>query len=157
LINDLLNPDMKRIYSRYLVFLVFLAVISAFPACDKNKDHDEIPFAYVNFRIYPNSTFYWRLNSPQGWEYITAEKPSRGIIVYRLSMTEFMAYERTCPHDPLVAESKIEVEASSITAACPVCESKYILLDGTPFQGPARRPLKQYRTNYDGNSLHIFN
>lgn len=126
-------------------------------SCEKNNDYDEIPFAHVDFRIYPNSTMYWRLNSPGGWEKVTANDPSRGIIIYRVSENEFMAYERTCPYDPFEPEAKIDGEYFGLTVACPSCGSEYILLDGTPFERPATRPLKQYRTTYDGNSLHVFN
>jgi len=148
---------MSRIIPKYLFLISFFVSIILMPSCDKNKDYDEIPFAYVNFRIYPNSTMYWRLNSPNGWEKVAANDPSRGIIVYRLSENEFMAYERTCPYDPLDPEAIIDGEDFSITVACPTCGSEYILLDGTPFKGPAKRPLKQYHTSYDGNSLHVFN
>lgn len=141
---------------RYIPF-GFLLSLMLVPSCGKDKDYDEIPFAHVNIYINPNSTFYYELNNQGGWIYLVAEKPSRGILVYRVSQNEFMAYERTCPYDPLEPDARIEVEASHITTACPVCESKFILLDGTPFDGPARRPLKQYRTSYNGNMLHIYN
>ena len=148
---------MVRKLLHFFLPAVLLMLSLAFPSCDKDKDHDEIPFAYVNFHINPNSTFYWRINSPGGWEYLTAEEPSRGIIVYRETLEEFKAYERTCPHDPFEPDSRIEVEPSAITAICPVCGTKYILLDGTRFEGPGKRPLKQYRTSYNGSILHIFN
>lgn len=139
-----------------LPFSLWLILILV-PSCAKDKDYDEIPFAHVNIYINPNSTFYFELNNQGGWIYLVAEQPSRGILVYRVSQNEFMAYERTCPYDPFEPDARIEVEASNITCACPVCESKFILLDGTPFDGPARRPLKQYRTSYNGNILHIYN
>lgn len=148
---------MRRINFKYLFLISFFNSIILMPSCDKNKDYDEIPFAFVNFRINPNSSFYWRLNSTNGWEKVTADDPSRGIIIYRLSENEFMAYERTCPYDPFEPEARINGEDFAITVACPTCASEYILLDGTPFKGPARRPLKQYNTSYNGNSLHVFN
>ncbi len=126
-------------------------------ACDKDKDHPQIPYAYVDIYIKPNSTEYLELNPVGGWVYLTAQYPSRGILVYRVSMDEFMAYERTCPHDPDKDCARIQVESSGTTAVDSCCMSRYIMHDGSPFQGPSRRPLKQYRTNYDGITLHIFN
>lgn len=148
---------MGKTYLRHIITTMALLGIVISPGCDKDKDYDEIPFAIVNFTIDPNSTFYWEINSPGGWIYLVADTPSRGIIVYRVSLDEFKAYERTCSHDPYEPDARIEVEPSSITAACPSCESKFILLDGTPFEGPAKRPLKQYRTSYNGYLLQIYN
>ncbi|MDP2422752.1 MAG: Rieske 2Fe-2S domain-containing protein [Bacteroidales bacterium] len=137
------------------IVLIALMVL-ALPSCDKD-DENEIPFTPTNIYIDPNSTINWELNSPGGWIYLSNTAPSKGIIVYRSSMDDFMAFERTCSHDPREPAARVVVESSSITAACPVCSSKFILLDGSPFSGPARRPLKQYRTSYNGATLHIFN
>jgi nitrite reductase/ring-hydroxylating ferredoxin subunit len=100
---------------------------------------------------------YSELNIVGGWVYLTAEQPSRGIIVYRFSMDEFRAYERTCPYDPDHAAARVEVEATDVTAVDSLCGSKFLLTDGQPFKGPATLPLKQYQTYYDGNTLHIYN
>ncbi len=131
-------------------------MLAAFVACN-GDDEDEIPYAIVNFNINPNSTQYWELNTPGGWIYLIGNAPSRGIIVYRANANDFMAFERTCPYDPGVPNARVAVESSSITARCPECSSKFILLDGSPFAGPARRPLRQYRTSYNGATLHIYN
>ncbi len=150
---------MRRSFKHILSFAAVLLMLLVTPGCDKD-DHDEIPFAYVNFFIYPNSTLYWELNSMGGWIYLTAEKPSRGVLVYRNTPDEFVAFERTCPYDPFEPDARIAVEPSGITVACPSCNSKYIILDGTPFEGPAKdksRRLKQYRTIYNGNTLQITN
>lgn len=109
----------------------------------------------MNFFIDPNSTEYLDLNAPGGWVYVTGGY--RGILIYRLTITEFLAYERTCPYDPEIPEARVEVEESEVTCACPVCGSKYILLDGSPFEGPSPYLLKQYRTTYDGSLLYIEN
>jgi hypothetical protein len=148
---------MKFLGLKLSFVLVLLLGITFFQSCDKEKDYEEIPYAVVNFRIYPNSTIYWELNSPGGWVYLIANYPSKGVLVYRISLEEFVAFERTCPYDPYELEAQIEVEPSGITAACPSCGTKYILLDGTRFEGPGSRPLKKYRNTYDGNTLHIFN
>lgn len=137
-------------------FLWLIAIVVPISSCEP-ENNGEFPLAYVNIFINPNSTLYHELNTPGGWLYLTAAQPSRGILVYRMNMDEFRAYERTCPYDFHDPGARISVEASGITAACPVCGSKFILLDGTPFEGPATRSLRQYRTSYDGNTLHIFN
>ena len=110
------------------------------------KDKDEIPSVSVNILIDPNSTQYLELNAPGGYLYLTGGV--RGIIVYRLSQNEFMAYERDCPYQPSNSCALVEVEASGLT---------FIITDGSVIKGPANRSLKYYNNTYDGNMLHIYN
>ena len=123
--------------------------------CSKQEIKNEIPVVPVNFVIYPNSTEYLELNGPGGSVPVTGGY--RGIIIYRISMTDFVAFERACPNDWQQSTARIEVETSGTTAVCPSCKSKFILLDGSVFQGVSHYPLKQYQTQYDGNQLHVYN
>lgn len=139
---------------RYLGLILLSVFIT--PACSKKENAPPvIPDVYVNFFINPNSTEYLELNSPGGW--VTVTGGYRGILIYRLAVEQFLAYERTCPYDPSESQARIEVEESGVTCRCPVCGSGYILLDGSPFEGPSVYPLKQYRTTYDGALLYVYN
>lgn len=136
-------------------FIIPFIVLLGITACSKEKNSNEIPVVAVNFVITPNSTEYLELNGVGGW--VTVTGGYRGIIIYRKSITEFMAFERACPFDWEQTNARVEVEVSGLTAICPSCKSKFILLDGTPFEGPSNYPLKPYQTQYDGNLLYIFN
>ncbi|MFC2101601.1 hypothetical protein ACFLS7_01250 [Bacteroidota bacterium] len=135
-------------------WLIFLSVL-AFSSCKKESPQPVIPEVYVNFFISPNSTEFLELNAPGGW--VTVTGGYRGILIYRLTMDEFLAYERTCPWDPFEEGARIDVDESGTTSMCPVCGSKYIVLDGSPFEGPSTYLLKPYHTNYDGNLLFVYN
>jgi nitrite reductase/ring-hydroxylating ferredoxin subunit len=140
--------------------LYILIPVAIFLFCYGCKKEDtttqpDIPQVAVNIVINPNSTMYLNLNAVGGWEYLTGGY--KGILVYRLSTDQFMAFERTCPYDPAVLDARINVDTSGITCYCPVCKSKFIIIDGTPYEGPSKWPLKQYQTNYDGQYLYIFN
>jgi hypothetical protein len=137
------------------LLMTVLIVLFVITGCSKEEKRNDIPVVAVNFFIYPNSTEYLELNGVGGWVNLTGGY--RGIIVYRKSITEFMAFERACPYDWELIDARVDVDPSGLTAACPSCQSKFILLDGTPFQGPTHYPLKQYQTQYDGNLLYIFN
>jgi len=139
-------------YSYLSVILLFLLFVAG---CKKEDPQPQIPEVYVNFFINPNSTEYLELNAPGGWVYVTGGY--RGILLYRLTMSEFLAFERTCPYDPEHSGARVEVEESGATCVCPVCSSKYILLDGSPFEGPSPYLMKQYRTTYDGTLLYVYN
>jgi len=125
------------------------------PACQKEEQAEEIPYVYVNFSLNPNGTQYIHLNSVNGWETVTGGY--NGILIFRKTLNEFTAFERACPYDPLVEGAQVRVDDSGITCTCPVCGSKFIMTDGTPFDGPSHYPLKQYRTVYDGALLYVSN
>ena len=137
---------------KFALFSAFL-LLSVFAGCDKENDEMNIPYIYVNFQIYPNTLDF----IPEtGYVYVTGGY--KGIIIYRPFADQFMAYERACSHDPLVEGARVQVESSGIIAVDSVCGSRFLLTDGTPLKGgPANRPLKQYRTSYDGYTLRVMN
>jgi nitrite reductase/ring-hydroxylating ferredoxin subunit len=138
-----------------LLFICFIFLFSQ-SNCKKDKSQQtDIPVVPVNISLNPNSTEYINLNPVNGWETITGGYS--GIIVCRKSVNDFVAFERACPYDWNISTSRLVVNASGITAACPNCKSKFILTDGTPYEGPSRYTLKQYQTSYDGFLLYIFN
>jgi len=137
------------------LLLIGLLLFSFLPQCKKEKQQNEIPTVAVSIALDPNSTEYIRLNTVNGWEYITGGY--RGIIVYRASTNGFMAYERACPYDWNQTSSRISVDSSGITTVCPSCKSKFILTDGSPYSGPSPYPMKQYQTSYNGTTLFIYN
>ena len=132
--------------------MIFLAFAYG---CEKEENPNEIPVVAVNFVINPNGTEYIELNPVNGW--VTVTGGYRGIIIFRKSLNEFMAFERACPYDWQETDARIEVDPSGITAMCPHCKSNFILLDGSPFEGPTTYPLKQYQTSYDGSLLFVSN
>ena len=134
-----------------LMFILFLL----FPQCKKENQQNEIPTVAVSISIDPNSTEFIRLNSVNGWEYLTGGY--RGIIVFRSSTNGFMAFERACPYDWNSNTTRIVVDSSGITTVCPTCKSKFILLNGAPYAGPSPYSMKQYQTTYNGTTLYIYN
>ena len=139
----------------FIPFIICSIIFFGLTACSKEENKNEIPVVSVNFVITPNSTEYLELNAVGGW--VTVTGGYRGIIIYRKSSSEFMAFERACPYDWQETDARVDIEASGLTVVCPSCQSKFILIDGTPFEGPSHYPLKQYQTQYDGNLLYISN
>jgi len=81
---------------------------------------------------------------------------TKGIIIYRKSTTEFTASERNCTYDPNASCSIVEV-LSGISAIDSCCTSRFSIFDGSVINGPATKPLYQYRTLFDGNALRVYN
>ncbi|HNY03040.1 MAG TPA: hypothetical protein PKG48_10655 [Bacteroidales bacterium] len=148
---------MKKYAARFSV-RVLLTICSGLifiSSCKKDAQSPDIPYVYVNFSLDPNGTQYINLNAVNGWETVTGGY--NGILLFRKSVEEFMAFERACPYDPRKEGAQVRVDDSGITCTCPVCGSRFIMTDGTPFAGPSRYPLKQYTTMYDGSLLYVTN
>jgi nitrite reductase/ring-hydroxylating ferredoxin subunit len=139
----------------FTILILGLMLLLYISGCSKEENKNEIPVVGVSFVIDPNSTEYLELNGVGGWVNLTGGY--KGIIVYRKSSSEFMAYERACPYDWEVPEARVEVDPSGLFAACPSCKSKFILIDGSAFEGPTHYPLKQYQTQFDGTLLYVTN
>jgi nitrite reductase/ring-hydroxylating ferredoxin subunit len=154
-----INAFMFRGRNSIVLFFICLTLVLSQATCKKSETQTEtqsqIPVVPVSISLNPNSTEYIHLNPVNGWETITGGY--KGIVVFRVSATEFTAFERACPYDWSVTTARLTVDAGGTTATCPSCKSRFILIDGTPFAGPSHFPLKQYQTTYDGYLLYIFN
>ncbi len=125
--------------------------------CGKENPVDElIPYVMVNFTINPYSIEFNNLNIIGNYAYVTGGY--RGIIIYHATPNEYKAFERTSPVNfPNDFDCRVSVDESGLIAVDKCSNSKYILLDGTPFEGPAVLPLKQYHAQFDGTYLHVYN
>lgn len=135
-----------------LGFLLLCLVAVAFSSCS-----DEYPdYAYVNFYIDPESSEYYNLNyGHRGWEYF--EGGARGVVVFRKSWDEFIAFERTCVAKNCYGRLQVD-ETNNVLLYCPKCGSQYIYYDGSPLEGSAaKRLLYTYCTYFDGLYLWVNN
>lgn len=133
------------------IFLVITLFVLMVAGC-KNDSRSDIPYVYVNLQLYPNSLDFIAVG---GYKYVNAGY--KGIVIYRMLPEQFMVYERCCPYDPENVNARINVDASGSTCVDSVCNSKFILYDGTPYEGPSPYPLMQYKYSYDGEVLLIYN
>ena len=136
--------------------LRFLAILLLFIcSCKKEKNLSGIPLVTVDIYIYSNDPAFVDVSIPGGWEYINGG--SRGILLYRLTTDEFMAFDRHCTYEPSNTCARVFVDATNIMAVDTCCGSEFLITDGSVIKNPASFPLKQYRTDFDGSVLHIFN
>jgi hypothetical protein len=126
-------------------------------SCDPNLVDDPIPI--VNFDdLVINLSFpdYIELNREGGYKDVSDLGGGvRGIVLYRISSTAFVAYEKNCSYTPNEACATVEVHSSGLFMIDPCCASSFNFSDGLPTGGPAWRPLRQYRTQFNGNVLTI--
>lgn len=137
-----------------VLFLSFaLAIVVLSSSC--KKEPQGVPYTYVNATIYTSDPQYVQLQSIGGWLYLTGGY--RGLLVYRKSQTEFMAYDRACPYKPEDSNELLKVDTSNIIVTDSHCGSKFLITDGSTLQGPSSLPMKAYATSFDGATLRIAN
>lgn len=145
----LVQKNTVRFFLQIIIFVLILVQCK-----DENNDPgSEIPNVYVNFYLQPDGIDFIPMGN---WKYYNDEG-YRGIIIYRVDQISFNAYERTCPYDAQKDCARVEVDNSAILMVDSCCMSYYSILDGMPAGGPTTLPLKQYFTEYDGSTLHVYN
>ncbi|MDZ7738309.1 MAG: hypothetical protein U5K32_04385 [Bacteroidales bacterium] len=153
--------------SKLSIFLLICIVSLSLSSCNKQKN-DVIPDVTVDFYIDLTDPVFFDLNAignhvlvnynTNNLGYKASGYDNNGIIIYRSQTDEFIALDRTCPHDYVLDGSSIAVNVDGIYAECPVCKSTYALPSfGTPTSGPSKYPLKMYRTNFNGQFVHVTN
>jgi nitrite reductase/ring-hydroxylating ferredoxin subunit len=142
---------MNKVFKYFLLSAVTW-LPGTFSSCKKDKE--TVPYVYTDLYLYTTDPAFSPLNATGGYAYLAGG--SRGIVIYRKSQNEFMAYDRHCTYK--VADGNtVMVDASGLIAADAACGSKFLLTDGSANQGPAINPLKQFQTAFDGTVLHIYN
>lgn len=136
-------------------FLFGLAlVVTASTAC-KKEERGGVPYALVDIQFNVNNPAYVDIQVPGGWVYISGG--SRGIIVYRKTMDEFVALDRHCTYQPENV-CQVHVDDTQVMARDTVCcGSAFLIVDGSVTQGPAALALKSYNTTFNGSILRIYN
>jgi Rieske Fe-S protein len=146
-LNLYLPEKMKKLIS----ILLLSALINS---CKKDNNNyvENVP---VDIYMYTNNPSFVNVSVVGGWVYITGGV--RGILLYRKSNTEFMAYDRNCTYQSNQPCATVVVDNTNIVATDTCCGSRFSIYDGSVFQGPAAVPLKAYNTSFDGNVLHVYN
>jgi hypothetical protein len=127
-------------------------------ACNKqtqNTSQNPVPSVPVNLSFYPNDPAYFKIQTIGGWMYV--DGGINGLVLYRLSNEQFLAFERTSTQLPDNPAAKAFVQKDNFTLRDTVSGSEWRIIDGIVTKNPATWPLRQYGTNYDGNLLKIIN
>lgn len=137
-------------------FILLIIGLAATVGCTKNKNH---PVPSIPFDITINLSLpsYSALMGVSGWAYVNGG--SKGIIVYRRGIDDFVAFDRHSPADPLgECEYPLFPDNDNFLQLNDTCSgATFSLYDGSPISG-SEFGLRQYQTMWDGNqSLRIFN
>ncbi|MFM7488268.1 MAG: hypothetical protein ACKO13_15255 [Cytophagales bacterium] len=130
--------------SKHLVLAFFVLVILFFEAQELAA---QASFPPININLqYPQ---FQRLKLDGGYVYVN-EGGMSGIILYRESETNYIAYERRCSVED---DAPVIVDGSGLFMKG--CDSTFSFSDGYPTSGSVRNPLLKYRVSLDGIKLII--
>ena len=129
-----------------------MVILLLFTSC--KKDETQVPYVTVDFTIYVTDPLYINLNAVGGWMYVTGG--SKGILLYRKSIDQVMAYDRHCTYK-IEDACQVEMESNNFTLVDSCCFSKFEVDNGSVVQAPATVYLKQYSNDFDGTILHVYN
>lgn len=141
--------------TKIIHILLFSILVFTNTACDDNID-DIIPDVPVNIEFNLKEPQYQNLNIVMGAVKIDGYGyRNNGVIVFRLSENEILAFDATCPkHIDTNASVNPDSNASG-TATCPHCGTIYYLVNyGYPKEG---YPLKRYQVLKSGDYVRVYN
>jgi hypothetical protein len=144
--------------ARIFCFILFLLAVS----CEKNEERQRVSYRRVLFtvdlakdHILENDyvyKIYTKKDLINANEYIDTP----GVLVFNNgdpmeSGMPFVAYDLRCPVED---RQDATIVPNGIEAVCPVCKSKYDLLNfGHPVEGPAKERLQDYCIGWSSTVL----
>ncbi len=127
--------------------LIFTFIAVLLPKCSDKSE--VVPYVYVYLRIdIEHDPDFFILSTVGSSASITGGY--RGIIIYRKSLEEFIALDRTCTYDVELESARVQIDDSGIMAVDTTCGSVFsLVLDGFVVEGPATYGLKRYQTFFN--------
>ena len=141
-----------RFFFKMVVF--FLLAVS----CGRNDRHP-VPYYQFDVNINLNLPTYVPLTGVGGWAYVNGVG-SKGIVIYRRSLGEFVAFDRHSPADPenTCATGLETDEDNFLILNDPCSNAQFSLYDGSIIGGDTDWGLRMYMTVYNGGEiLRIYN
>ncbi len=140
---------------KFVLFLV-ISIVLLSASCNKNGTNP-VPNIPFDITIDINLPSYSNLSGVGGWTYVNGG--SRGIIVYRRAIDEFVAFDRHSPADPEgTCFLPLFPDNDNFLQLKDTCNNAtFSLYDGSPISN-SQFGLRQYRTVFNGTDLlRIYN
>jgi hypothetical protein len=140
---------------KFVLFLV-ISIVLLSASCNKNGSNP-VPNIPFDITIDINLPSYSNLSGVGGWAYVNGG--SRGIIVYRRALDEFVAFDRHSPADPEgTCFLPLFPDNDNFLQLKDTCNNAtFSLYDGSPISN-SQFGLRQYRTVFNGTDLlRIYN
>jgi hypothetical protein len=134
---------------------IVMASLTPFFSCVE-EEPKIIPDVYVNLKIYLEYPQFTDLQvTGNAIIYPNEGYNDNGVIIFRLSPEEFLAFDATCPQH-IEENTAIAIDSDEFaTGKCPHCNTTYSFLNYG--QASSGYPLKRYKTTYSGGYVYITN
>ena len=137
------------------MLVIFLCLSLLAGACSSDPIDDPIPMTsfpdkVLNLNL-PDNIVLRSKGSSRAYNDIGV----RGVIVYCVDVGVYHEYERNCSFQPNEACATVNIDVSTLFMTDPCCGSTFDFVTGMPTGGAAWRPLRQYRTTFNGTDLVI--
>lgn len=139
-------------------YILFISTLFLLFSCNRDARHP-VPSFQFDINVNLNLPTYQALQSVGGWAYVNGAG-SKGLVVYRRSVAEFVAFDRHSPADiEGTCETPLEVDTDNFLILNDPCSNaRFSLFDGSIIQGDVDFGLRSYFTAFDQNfSLRIYN
>jgi hypothetical protein len=133
-----------------------LALLLLSSKCSNQNQHP-VPYVPVDVTINLQLPSYSELQGVGGWAYVNGG--SRGIIVYRKNIDQFVAFDRHSPADPDgTCSLPLFPDSQNFLQLKDTCNNAiFSLYDGSPVSN-CSYGLRAYATQFNGNELlRIYN
>jgi len=140
--------------------ILMLAILTVLSACNRNNRHP-VPYFQFDVTLNLNLPSYSPLMGVGGWAYLD-NAGSRGVIIYRSSTNQFVAFDRHSPADEAGnCPSPLYPDPDNFFKLIDECnDGLFSLLDGSPWNDSQYTEwgLRAYETFFDGGTnLRVFN
>lgn len=140
---------------RFISILLLLVVVVS---CARDRFHP-VPYYQFDVTLNLNLPTYQTLQGVGGYAYVDGAG-SRGLVIYRRSVQEFVAFDRHSPADeegtcdtPLVTD-----EENFLILNDPCSNARFSLFDGSVYSGDTDWGLRSYMVQYGGGQyLRVWN
>ncbi len=141
---------------KLLPLLIVLFTISCSKSDDKQIRNPYLTNPVVSLNLNLNLPEYNPLKFPGS--YIIAPQGIKGIIVYCVSESYYVAFDLTDPNHPPNECSRMEITGIIAACPCPNDDNEYYIVTGQHTTEPdIKYPMQQYRAERVGNSVVITN
>jgi hypothetical protein len=143
-----------KIHKAYLLSLLFVVF-----ACTGDESRNNNPFLVdIGFQIDLNTNLPQFSNLNFDLNYVIVPNQGlRGLVVYRINSSQYVAYELSDPNHSPNGCSRMTI--SGIEATCPCTDdlNKYNVITGQPIEGGGLYGLKAYRAIRNGAVVRVTN
>ncbi|APG61469.1 hypothetical protein [Christiangramia salexigens] len=142
---------MKRIL---FISLLFISIVACSGSDDNFQNNPNLP--NLNFRLQLNLSLP-EYNNLQfaGNSYVTYNYGVRGIVIYNINNSQYVAFELSDPNHPPSNCSAMRV--NGVIASCDCDDNSYNIITGELSNGEGQYTLKPYRIRRSGNIIEVWN